>query len=65
MCVSFAAEERGLLVPAMRREGVRRPDRLRYLWAHDRELTPSCAELPPFVPSQDIQGCVSTAYPPG
>ena len=63
MCVPLPDEERGLPVSALSSEGVRRPDGLRYLRAHDRELAPPCTELPPFVPSQDIQGCVSTAYP--
>jgi hypothetical protein len=54
MRVSFGHEERRLLVPEMYGESVRRPDRLRHLWAHDRELTSPGTKLSSSVPGKTI-----------
>ena len=59
VCVPLANEERGLSMPTLPRQGVRRPDRLRHLRANDRELAPPRAELPPPLPCQAVRCCVS------
>jgi hypothetical protein len=43
----------------MRGQGLRRPNRLRYLRINDSELTTSRAELSPSVPREGIYRCVS------
>lgn len=60
--VPLAAEERGLPVPALYGQGLRRPDRLRYLRADDRELAAFGEELPSFVPRQAVCAYVSPFF---
>lgn len=57
--VSLAAQERGFPLPALHGQSLRRPDRLRYLRADDRELAPFGEELPSFVPRQAVCAYVS------
>jgi hypothetical protein len=54
MRLSFGHEERRLLVSEMYGESVRRPDRLRHLWAHDCELTSPGTKLSSFIPSKTV-----------
>lgn len=54
MCLSLGHEERRLLVSEVYGESVRCPDRLRYLWTHDRELTSLGTELSSFIPGETV-----------
>lgn len=54
MRLPFGHEERRLLMPEMYGKSVRRPDRLRHLWAHDRELTSPGTKLSSFVSGKTL-----------
>jgi len=57
--VSRADARRRVSLPPMRRETLRRADRLRRLRSHDRVVPSSCAELSSLVPRQALHHRVS------
>jgi len=54
----------GVPLPALRRPPLRRTDRLRRVWTHDRVVTAPRAELSPLVPRQVLLCRVSSGAAP-
>ena len=59
VCMSRGDARRGVSVPSLWCTSLRCANRLRRLWAHDRLVSASCAELPPPLPSQAVLSRVS------
>ena len=59
VCVPRGDARRGVSVPSLRCASLRRADRLRRLWAHDRLVSASRAQLSPPLPSQTVLSRVS------
>lgn len=63
MRVPRRTQNGGLPLPAVPRQSVRRTDGLRHLRPHDREFTPSSAELPPPLSREAVPADVSAFGP--